>query len=100
MRLTKMGKICDPNDGHNTDEEFSGAISLCMNTNFKDKEDLKKFNKSLKSGLFYKIKQNELKRCDKKPWVTTKEECMQAINAKVKQGAVCKDDKYVKLGLT
>lgn len=100
MKLAKIGKICDPDHSdYNDGDEFNDAINLCMNTNFNDNEDKKKIKKSIKNGLFYKLKQNELKTCDKKPWVTTKEQCIEAINSKVKQGIVCKDDKYVKLGL-
>lgn len=96
MRLTKIGKICDTNSS-GYDKEFNEAIELCNNINFMDDNDKKKLKYSIKNGLFYKIKQNELKKCHKKPWVTTEKECLEALNAKVHQGIICKDNKYVKL---
>ena len=100
MRLNKLGKICDPADSeYNDSKEFIQAIELCKNINFTNDNDKKKIQKSINSGLFYKIKQNELQKCEKKPWVTTQENCIDSINSYIHQGLVCKDNKYVKLGL-
>ena len=36
--------------------------------NFKNNKDLEKLKNSINSGLFYEIRQEEIKQCPKKPW--------------------------------
>ena len=94
MRLSELNKICDG------DNEFEKAIEFCQYIDFDNEKDVKKLRQNINNGLFYKIKQNELKKCPKEPWVTTQQQCHDAINIKLKQGLVCKNDKYYKLGIT
>jgi hypothetical protein len=94
LRLNQLDKLCED------DERFGEAIDFCQKINFKNNKDLKKLKNSIDSGLFYEIRQEEIKQCPKEPWVTTKEECLNAVETKMKTGFVCEDDKYYKLAIT
>lgn len=94
MRLTELNKICPYS------KEYDDSLNFCKNLNFENIKGKEKLAHSLNTGIFYKIRQNDIQKCPReKPWVNNKSECLNWISDAEKSGKVCKNDKYYKLAL-
>ena len=94
IRLTELNKICTKS------QEYQDSLKLCKDIDFNSTKDKKKLVNHLNSGLFYKIRQNNIQKCPKeKPWVNNKDECLNWITIQEQSGKICKDDKYYKLAI-